>query len=112
MSIDIFTRPRNAAVPTTLNEVQRNHLYQLTLHQGWPVLLQLMEMFCLVQDAALYSVDPGDERKVIAEHRIGLATWNLYDKVQNQVKYEVNELLGNKAEAREATEDQGAVLGE
>jgi hypothetical protein len=76
-----------------LNDVQRQSLYQMVQHPGYTVLLDMMESFCFEQENVVMNTPPADEKNVLAEHRVGRGMWLFFLKLQNQVRYEINELF-------------------
>lgn len=94
---------------TKLDRLKRESLYQMTQLPGYKVMLELMEMICILQDAHLMAVDAADEKRVLAEHRITQAQWNFFSQIQKQIAYECNELIGPKDENEEKTTEQAAI---
>lgn len=87
-----------SATKTTLMEQDRRDLFAMTQLPGYGVFLRLMEMKCILQDAALMAVDEADDKRVLAEHRITKAKWEFFAEVQGQVQHEVNELFAPAGE--------------
>lgn len=98
---------------TNLDIADREALFQLTQLPGYRVLLRLMEMKCILQDATLMSVDAADEKRVLAEHRITQAKWEFFADIQKQVAFECNELINppvaGEIKSKEQVEIEGIV---
>lgn len=93
------------AVDMQMSSRDRTDLMQLSHQPGFGVLLRMMEVQCIAQDAALMQVDPSDERKVLAEHRVAVAKWEFFTKIKEQIEYQVRELVGERDKPAEPSDE-------
>jgi hypothetical protein len=81
-----------------LTNDQRMQLMATAQSPGYLILLKLMETICIMQEIKNSDIEPGDEKKIVAEHGITVAKWEMFKAVQEQVAKEV-----------EAVSQQGAL---
>jgi hypothetical protein len=104
--MEILKREQRKPAKTTLSQGKRQALLQIVNTQGYAVILELLEMECVLQDATLMGIDPADEKKVLAEHRVGIAKWELFAEIQRQIEHEVKELVNGAAEGPVMTDEE------
>lgn len=93
MEIRIPRIERSKPTQTTLAKDERSALLQMAQGGGYPVLLRIMEMACILQDNKLISVEAADEKQIIAEQHIAVAKWEFFDFIQKQVQNEIHEFV-------------------
>lgn len=109
MDVQIPMRGGPAAAQTNLNAQKRRHLYELVQHPGYPVLLEMMELRCVIQDAKLLAVPNGERDHVIAEHAISFAMWEFFGGLQAQVKFECAEAWGEMSGGTRQADESPAI---
>jgi hypothetical protein len=105
VNLNIPRIERSQAVKTTLSEEKRAALFEVVQMRGYGVILELMQACCILQDATLVNVEPGLEKKIVAEHGITVAKWEMFDWIQKQVEKEVHTHL-NPAPTETRTQEQ------
>jgi Holliday junction resolvase len=102
---------RSEAMPLKLEDEDRQKLMQMAQQGGYKVLLRMMEAHCIKQDIILQNVDAADEKRVLAEHRIGKGMWDLFAVIQKQVQQEVDNLMGQGDGEGGPSEEEREVAG-
>lgn len=91
---------RSLGLQARLNASQRTSLVQVRHMPGYEVLLDMMEKACIEQETKLINVDTGDEKQIVAEHRMSKAFWQVFVSMQKQVETEISIHLGIEADER------------
>jgi hypothetical protein len=99
---------RSHGLQERLNGSERASLVQIRHMPGYEVLLDMMEKACIEQETRLINTPVANARKIVAEHRMSKAFWQVFTSFQRQVETEINIHLGLQAEEsqRKASEDE------
>ena len=91
-----------------LSMQQQEALFALRQSAGYSTLLDVIEMACIEQETRLINVDVTEPERIIAEHRMAKAFWQIFVALQKKVEYECNEYVGlsDKEEHHDADLDE------
>lgn len=101
-------QPDTCGIRSKLNKQQQQALHVMSESQGYQVLLDVIEMACIENDAKLINSAPADPEAVLAKHRMSKAFWQIFMAIQKKIEYERNEYLGlqkAKEQPREQEEE-------
>ena len=80
---------RTISATHQLTDQDRERLAQIYTHDGYQVLLDVMEQVCAVQESKLINADVRDGKAVLAEHRKTQAAWQIFAGMQDRVTKEM-----------------------
>jgi L-lactate utilization protein LutC len=89
----------------TPNAVAR--LYSLRLSETWQDLLDVMEQVCIETETELINTDAEQEQKVLANHKMSKAAWQVFMHMQRKVDECLNTYL-----AGVATQPEGVIFSD
>lgn len=79
---------------------------------GWQRVLDVMERVCITQETKLINADSADEARVLAEHRMSKAYWQVFVSMQNEIERLIREYAeANQPEAEDDRTENERVLG-
>jgi hypothetical protein len=88
---------RSFGVTSQLKPHQRMHLYALRESDAWPDLLDVMEMVCIEKETDLINTDAADPERVLANHKMAKAAWQIFTHMQQKVDFEISQYLNATA---------------
>lgn len=77
-------RTLSATIPK-LTEQDAHMLAQLRLSPSWPVLLDVLEKFCIEVDTQLVNIEVGNDSAIIAHHTKTQVAWQMFDFIQRHI---------------------------
>jgi hypothetical protein len=80
---------RTVGVTSQLAPHQRMHLLALRESEAWPDLLDVLEMVCIEKETDLINTDPADRVRVLENHKMAKAAWQLFTYMQKKVDEEI-----------------------
>jgi hypothetical protein len=86
---DIRTE-RSFGVTAQLTPDDRRALFVLRQSEGWPVLLDVLEMVCIETETDLINTPAEQEAAILAKHKMSKAAWQLFTHLQEKVEDEVS----------------------
>lgn len=84
---------RRFGVTAELSQSQRHNLFVLRQNDGWPDMLDVMEMCCIEMETALINTNADQEAEVLANHRMAKAAWQIFTHLQERIELEVSRYL-------------------
>jgi hypothetical protein len=81
---------RRFGVTARLDHEDRRALFVLRQHDGWPVLLDVMEMVCIELETELINTAPENEAAILAKHKMSKAAWQVFTHLQEKIEEEVS----------------------
>ena len=88
---------RRFGVTSHLEPIQRRNLLSLRESEGWPDLLDVMEMCCIEIETDLINTPADDEAAVVANHKMAKAAWKIFTHLQAKVDEEISQYLASVA---------------
>lgn len=76
---------RTFGVTAELKPTQRRNLFNLLHSEIWPDLCDVLEMVCIETETALINTDPAERIKVLENHKMAKAAWQLFEHMQNRI---------------------------
>lgn len=93
---------RRFGVTSKLTTAAQRELFILRQQDGWPVLLDVMEMVCIEMEGDLINTPPEEEAAILAKHKMSRAAWQLFEHLQAKVDDEISRFIyGTPPEAPE-----------
>ena len=80
---------RTHGLKDALTSRQRAALVSIRHAEGYEALLDLIEMCCIEQETRLINAEVSDTEKILAEHRMAKAFWQIFQGVQKKVEVEI-----------------------
>lgn len=80
---------RTVGVTSELQPHQRMHLLAMRESDAWPDLLDVMEMVCIEKETQLINTDPADRIRVLENHKMAKAAWQIFTYMQTKVDEEI-----------------------
>jgi hypothetical protein len=77
---------------------EKQALYNLLNSPAWPILLDVLERSCIEQETRLINCDVADTERIIAEHRMSKAFWQIFVQMQKTVVNAAREFAGLEPE--------------
>jgi hypothetical protein len=65
------------------------HLLAMRESESWPDLLDVMEMVCIEKETDLINTDPAEPERVLANHKMAKAAWQIFTYMQEKVDGEI-----------------------
>ena len=88
--IEAIRSERRFGVTAQLTSAQQMRLYAFINSDTWPDLLDIMEMVCIEQESKLLNTEAADEAKVLAEHKMSKAAWQIFVHMQEKIAEQAN----------------------
>jgi hypothetical protein len=88
---------RRFGVTSQLNPEARRHLFNIRQHDGWPVVLDVIEMVCIELEGELINTAPEDEAAILAKHKMSKAAWQIFEHVQVKIEDEISRYISGVA---------------
>jgi len=88
---------RTFGVTAALSPVQRRNLHNLLHSEIWPDLCDVLEMVCIETETVLINTDPADRSKVLENHKMAKASWQIFEHMQTRVHEEAARFLASVA---------------
>jgi hypothetical protein len=85
---------RTHGLKDQLSSRGRAGLVSIRHSDGYEALLDLMEMCCVEQETRLINVEVENTEKVVAEHKMSKAFWQVFVGLQKKVEVEIALHLG------------------
>ena len=89
---DIRTE-RRFGVTSQLTPEARRALFVLRQQDGWPVLLDVIEMVCIETETELINTAPEEEAAILAKHKMSKAAWQVFTHLQEKVEDEISRFV-------------------
>lgn len=80
---------RSFGVTGSLEPIQRRNLLSVRESEGWPDLLDVMEMCCIEMETDLINTAAENESAVVANHKMAKAAWKIFTHFQTKVDEEI-----------------------
>jgi hypothetical protein len=84
---------RSFGVTSHLQPIQRMRLHAIRNSDGWPDVLDVMEMCCIEIDTILINTPAEDETAVLANHKFTKAAWIIFEQFQKKIDIEISQHL-------------------
>lgn len=84
---------RRFGVTSNLQPVQRMRLHAIRSSDGWPDLLDVMEMVCIEIETDLINTAAENEAAVLANHKMSKAAWKIFEHLQLKIDSEISQYL-------------------
>lgn len=97
---------RTHGIRAGLDASARGSLLQIRHMPGYEVLLDLMEQACIEQESKLILSPVSEPDKIVAEHRLAQAYWQVFVTLQQKVERELAEHLGQIADRKYRVEQE------
>lgn len=104
-----YRSQRRFGVTANLTPEARGRLYRIRNDEGWPDLLDVMEMCCIEIETQLINTDAAQEAEVLANHKMAKAAWQIFMHLQQKVDNEISLYLTSitqQSSMPEATEEE------
>jgi hypothetical protein len=88
---------RRFGVTGHLEPIQRRNLMFIRESDGWPDLLDVMEMCCIEIETDLINTPSENEAAVVANHKMAKAAWKLFTHMQMKVDEEISLYMASVA---------------
>jgi len=88
---------RRYGVTSQLDVQERRALFTLRQHDGWPVLLDVIEMVCIEIETDLINTPAEQELAILAKHKMSKAAWQVFTHLQEKVEDEVSRFVSGNA---------------
>jgi hypothetical protein len=85
---------RSHGLRSQLDQTEKAALFSLLHSPSWPVLLDVLERACIEQETRLINCDVADTKRIIAEHRMAKAYWQIFVAMQKTVNRAAEEHAG------------------
>jgi len=84
---------RSFGVTSQLQPIQRMRPHAIRSSDGWPDLLDVVEMICIEMETDLINTDPADRIRVLENHKMAKAAWKIFTHLQSKVDSEISQHL-------------------
>lgn len=97
---------RTQGLKERLIPAERAALLQIRHTDGYEVLLDIMEKACVEQETRLINLDVSEEPRILAEHKMAKAFWQVFVALQTKVEVEISIHLAAIADAEQHDVDR------
>lgn len=84
---------RRFGVTSKLTPEALRLLFVMRHHEGWPHLLDVMEMVCIEIESDLINTNSEEEAAVLAKHKMSKAAWMVFTHLQIKIDDEVSRFI-------------------
>jgi hypothetical protein len=88
---------RRFGVTSQLTHEARRNLYVIRNQEGWPDVLDVMEMCCIELETKLINTEPSQKEDVLANHQTAKTAWLIFTHLQEKLDEQISLYLASVA---------------